>query len=125
MRKQHSTDFVIIIIGFFCYFLNRFWLKEMVKTPYLGYFLRCHFNDFLAGILFLACYNFFHSRFFRATFHHDTLLVVLSISLFCGIMWEYVLPFLFKKGVSDFGDIIAYLCGGMMYYFIHHNLKKA
>ena len=124
MQSYKYTDLSIIIVGFSLYSLNRFWLKKIVQIPYIAYLLRCHFNDFLAGILFFACYNFIHFQFLKTKYHLDTLWMVLALSLFCGVMWEYILPFLFKKSVSDFWDVIAYLFGGIIYHLIFQSFKK-
>lgn len=35
--------------------------------------------------------------------------------LACGIMWEYLLPYVYPRGTSDVYDVVAYIAGGITY----------
>jgi hypothetical protein len=40
------------------------------------------------------------------------------VTLFCGLLWEYVTPFYRKDTTSDLLDIIAYMLGGLLFWFV-------
>ena len=42
----------------------------------------------------------------------------------CGTIWEYVTPLFRKNTVSDIGDIVAYMIGGIVYWLINKILIK-
>ena len=117
--KQHRTkDGYILSATFLVYLVNRFCLKESIDIPILRYILRCHFNDFLAGILFLAYINLLLSFSKFSQIRIQSISAVTFIMCLCGIAWEYVLPLLHGRGTCDPWDIGAYICGGIAYTLI-------
>ena len=117
--KQHRTkDGYILAAAFLVYLVNRFCLKESIDIPILRYILRCHFNDFLAGILFLAYINLLLSFSKFSHIRVQSLPAAAAIMGLCGIAWEYVLPLLHGRGTCDPWDILAYICGGIAYTLI-------
>ena len=113
-RKTKSNIFILLLIAA-VYSVNRFWLKEAVSHPIIGYILRCHFNDYLAGIAILAYINVLLS----ISKYHEKLIATFFkgffISFLCGLIWEYFLPMIFPHGTSDFVDVISYVLGGITY----------
>ena len=47
-----------------------------------------------------------------------TIQAAVTITLMCGIFWEYVAPFFLHQGVSDVYDVIAYVLGGITYLLL-------
>lgn len=96
------------------YCVNRFWWKSALDIPVLSYLLRCHFNDWLAGICVMAYLNLTMSlsgyRLRLATYSGAA-----AVCLACGLLWEYVLPTVFPHGTSDVWDVAAYVWGGLTY----------
>ena len=51
-KKWLYRDFAVALAILVVYAVNRFLLKPVMPNHAIGYFLKCHFNDFLGGILF-------------------------------------------------------------------------
>lgn len=97
------------------YVLNRFWLKHAIQLPIVSYILKCHFNDWIGGICIIAYVNIVLAN---SKYSHCRIQKIGSVALcglMCGILWEYVFPVFYHRGVSDLGDVIAYVIGGMTY----------
>ena len=119
MRQVTKRNIIILVCVTCLYCLNRFWLKKVISLPVIGYILRCHFNDFLAGIAILAYINLMLSlskyhRMIITTFPKG-----IVISLTCGLLWEYVFPLVFPHGTSDYLDVISYVLGGIVYIILY------
>ena len=109
-------DVIIFSVSMLLYLLNRFIFRDMFNGI-IGYLLRCHFNDFLGGICICAYIDFMvlNSKFyFRYKFFK--LYQIILICFICGLLWEYIFPFFWKHGTSDFFDVIAYSLGGVVYW---------
>ena len=118
MKQDCKQNIVFLICSACLYCLNRFLLKKIVQTPVVGYLLKCHFNDFLAGIAFLAYVNLLLSLSKYRCKVITTFPKGISISLACGVLWEFIFPLLFPHGTSDYLDIIAYILGGIVYILL-------
>ena len=119
MMRQISKQNAFILICSAClYCLNRFLLKRIIQAPVISYVLKCHFNDFIAGIAILAYINFilsisrYHSRKI-STFPEG-----ISITFICGLLWEYLIPIIIPHGTSDFLDVLSYMTGGATYILL-------
>ena len=55
--RARRFDAVTLAIISLAYFVNRFWLKNALDVPVVSYLLKCHFNDWLAGICVMAYLN--------------------------------------------------------------------
>ena len=123
--KQVSKQNVIVLLCIAClYCVNRFWLKETISLPVISYVLKCHFNDFLAGIAILAYINLMLSI---SKYHNKAILTFpkgFGVALGCGLLWEYLLPIFFPHGTSDIYDVLAYLLGGVSYISIIHLISR-
>lgn len=121
-RIAKQNAFILLFItGLYC--LNRFWLKEIISLPIIGYILKCHFNDFLAGLAILAYINLllYFSKFRKKIVFSFP--IGIFISLACGLLWEYILPLIFPHGTSDPLDVFSYVFGGISYIVILHLLN--
>ena len=124
MKRRLDRDAVIIVCVLILYSLNRFIFKTVVNVPVVSYFLKCHFNDWLGGIFIVAYINVVlqHSRYKHVRIH--TLLHAILINAFCGIVWEFIGPYVFHHGTSDCYDILAYIIGGITYIMLQRIIAK-
>ena len=77
--------------------------------------LQNHFNDFICPLWFLSIANFL---FILIGHELTTSTPLLGIGLSAGLIWEYAAPFLNPASVSDPIDMICYLLGTYLYYFL-------
>lgn len=117
---QNNLRALLLISCLYC--ANRFWLKDAVVAPMISYFLRCYFNDCLAGIAVIAYTNlvFGLSRMGKAIVKTYSAAALVCIA--CGILWEYLLPAFIQHGTSDVWDIAAYVLGGCTYIILARRL---
>lgn len=117
---QNNLRALLLISCLYC--VNRFWLKDAVVAPMISYFLRCYFNDCLAGIAVIAYTNliFGLSRMGKAIVKTYSAAALVCIA--CGILWEYLLPAFIQHGTSDVWDIAAYVLGGCTYIILARRL---
>lgn len=112
---RQKADFIISIIIVAFYLINQ-QVKNLVRVPYIGYFLRCHFNDLMAAILFLAYINLILSiSKFQTCIKNFSW--ILSFSCLCSIFWEGIAPLFIKNSVADIWDVLFYILGGFIYWY--------
>ena len=80
-----------------------------MQVPAISYVLKCHFNDFLAGIAILAYINLMLSLSKYRDITIATFPRGIGVSFACAMLWEYILPLVFPHGVSDPLDVLAYV----------------
>lgn len=81
----------------------------------ITYLLRCHFNDWLAGLGICAYVN---TVLARSRYHHIQLSRItetVTLCALCGLLWEYLLPSILPHGTTDAWDVVAYILGGVAY----------
>lgn len=108
-------DLFIILVVSIAYSLNRFCLKTIVDVPIISYILKCHFNDFLAGIGIIAYLNLLFAVSKYRQLKVSSYAMAASLCFLCGMLWEYVFPLLFPHGTSDIWDVLSYMIGGIAY----------
>ena len=113
-----TRDLKIFLITMLIYIVNRFWLKHMITQPIISYILKCHFNDFCGGIVFLAYVNMLitGSRYNGAQIR--TLPLCLMTGVFISLCWEGLGPLLLSYSTGDWLDALAYLAGCFVYWLI-------
>ena len=110
-----KRNIYIIIFSLTVYTFNRIF-KSYIDIPIIGCLCRCHLNDYIGGIVFPAYVNIL---LYRAKYKQiKNYMVIAFIMLLCGIIWEYIFPYLFSYSVSDIFDVLAYMLGGVTYCFI-------
>lgn len=109
-----NKNILIIIITLILYVINQN-IKGQIQIPFLGYFMRCYFNDFIGAITFCAYCNFIFNLNNKSM---DKLWQIELLMLFCGWIWEVVTPLFRQDTVFDILDFAMYLIGGIVYYFI-------
>ena len=106
----------IAIIGttLILYFINQH-LKSNISFSFLQWVMSCYFNDFIGGITFVAYCNIFFELHRRPT---KNLILIETLLLFSGLFWEYITPIYSHDTISDPWDIVAYMCGGLIYWLL-------
>ena len=97
------------------YIANRFYLKHL-NIPYIGHMLRNHFNDFIGGFVFPAYVNLLLILSGRKVIKRFVYLFLLMLGV--SLLWEYVFPLVLPYSTSDILDIVAYMLGTLLYYFV-------
>lgn len=128
LNTKSRFDQAVIIMIAVAYCMNRFWLKKVVSNWTLSYLLNSHFNDWLAGISIVAYINLILSKSKYTYIRIKNCWQAIVVCLCCGLLWEYVLPYLVQRGISDKWDVLAYILGGVTYialrvYFIMRSLQ--
>ena len=111
---KRRINLSIFFSGAFLYAANEF--IKMRTSGLIGYLLRCHFNDFIAGLIIVAYSNYVISLSKYNSI--DGLKDIVFFSSVCGLFWEGVAPLFLRYSVSDPVDIVAYVLGSVLYYYI-------
>lgn len=76
--------------------------------------MSCYFNDTIGGITFMAYCGLIFEHYYRRMLELWQILLLMAC---CGFFWEYITP-LYRNTISDPWDILAYVCGGFIYWLI-------
>ena len=97
-------------------------LKNYISISWLKWFMTCYFYDLVGGITFIAyCNSVFY--YYKGMIYR---LWQIELLLFlCGVFWEYITPLFRTDTVSDPYDIVAYMCGGFIYWIIMFGYKTS
>lgn len=95
------------------YSLNTFVLRDVLNNV----FLKSYGNDVIAGFLILAIINLILVK-SKYTITVDTYWMMIRVLVLIGLFWEYISPTYKAVSTSDAKDIVAYLCGGVLYISI-------
>ena len=108
----------IIIVSLALYVLNRTF-NNYIGNYYIHWFAVSYFNDFVGAIAFSAYCSILINTLLKKRLNFIVLELIL---LLFGLYWEFGAP-LFREGlVCDWGDIVAYLLGGVTYYILINKL---
>ncbi len=105
------------------YCTNRFLLKPSAPDNLLGYLIRCHVNDYLGGILFLAYTNILIGTYLDAGKRIVTIIPTILVGAVCSLCWEGLAPMLLSYSTADILDCVAYLLGSITYWVINKMLR--
>ncbi len=111
----------IIAVAFAIYIFNRL-CKGYINIPLIGYLCKCHLNDYIGGIIFPAYVNILLIQTNRKPVKSYS--AIGTMMLCCGIVWEYIFPYLFAYSTSDILDVVSYILGGITYCFLIRNYGK-
>lgn len=103
-------DLIVVVAAIAAYTVNRRFVKPLNIT-----FMRCYFNDMMAGVLFPAYVNILLALIRRRM---RGFLPPLLCTFAAACFWEYITPLYRPRSVSDPWDIAAYLAGTLIYCFI-------
>ena len=118
MNKFTKINLNIFVVCLAIYFVNRL-TNDTYFIPYLSYILRYHFNDYLAGIVFLAYLNIILAISKYKYIKVLKLSQVIFTGILIGTFWEYITPIHKNDSTSDIIDVISYVLGAISYKFIY------
>lgn len=118
-RLNNNVKLGLIILVIYCF--NRFIFKQL-DIPYIGYFLKNHFNDFLGGMLFCCYVNAL--LFYNKKKQITNFFFLFSFMFLVSLSWEFIFPLFLKYSTADWLDVIAYMSGTLLYYFLMNKTNK-
>lgn len=77
--------------------------------------MSCYFNDVVGGVTFMAYCGLVFEQYHRSM---TKVWQIILLMMCCGFFWEYVIPIFRPNTISDLWDILAYVCGGIIYWLI-------
>lgn len=119
-----EKDTYVFLSAMLFYSLNRFMLKEVVALPVLSNILKYHFNDYCGAIAFIAYVNILITCSKYKNRKVCSLKAILPITFGISICWEGFAPLISNKSTADWLDVIAYIIGGISYWFLKRILEK-
>lgn len=114
VKWNGKVSAVVLIL----YSINRFLWKPIAPDNFFGYLCRCHLNDYLGAIVFMAYTNILISLFMDPKKQIVRLLPTLLMGVLCAFWWEWLAPKFLIYSTADFGDAVAYLLGSATYWGI-------
>ncbi len=119
--KKRPLNIILIFIVAILYVVNNIWLKDLVSYN-IRWFFVCYFNDFICPLLFLSYCNLLLLTTNREV---TSLKAMFLIGLAVGVIWEFGAPILKPTSTTDLMDIVCYLMGSILYWFILRlNIKE-
>ena len=117
---SRKVNVVCITIAVCIYFLNKTLLIDQM-TGFVGYFCRCHLNDFVCPLFFLG-----YCQILLIWINHEiqSYRNCILLGMVGGLIWEYIAPLINPKAVSDVIDLICYFSGTSLYYFLLKSSSK-
>ncbi|KUK72728.1 MAG: hypothetical protein XD90_1759, partial [Methanobacterium sp. 42_16] len=115
MQKCYRFEnLMIFTISILMYVLNTLIFSKITSFK-LNYFFNCYFNDLLAPILLLSYINLLLSILKEKIYSLKYLILII---LLCSIVWEYLIIYFKPNSVSDPLDVLFYLLGTLIYWFL-------
>jgi hypothetical protein len=87
------------------YALNELYLKSLHSI------FRNHFNDLLAIPLLLSYSSILIKRKLTYPF-------IISMTIICSFVWEFITPILKTNSTGDWMDVVAYVVGSLLWIII-------
>lgn len=88
----------------------------IVENEYIKCFLNSYLNDILGTIVFMLylsiVLSFLNIKFTIKLIHIE------STVLISGLLWEYLTPLYRSDTVSDPFDLLAYIGGGLLFWYV-------
>lgn len=109
----------IFIIAVSIYVLSRLTSFPSTLPPFLG----GHFHDLLATPVLLSAANLWIIACRRSDLVIVHLWSIFTLSVIAGVFWEFVTP-LYRKSTTDILDLLAYVIGAFLYFFILQAFKR-
>ncbi len=94
-----------------------------LADPTLGRLMKGYFNDTFGCVCFLLLISLALTFCVRRRLGFNLIHVEL-LTLLCGLFWEYVTPLYRPATVSDPFDLVAYLLGGIIFWFVCRGRKN-
>ena len=118
--QKNIYEFILIFASISLYLLNNLIFKK-ISTGICYYFFICYFNDLICPSFFVSYTNVMLSFVNKKIekIHH-----IIVFCFLCGLVWEFIAPFLKKGSVTDFYDLLCYCIGGVLYWTIKKLMFK-
>lgn len=110
----NSVNLVLILITVGLYFLNNMVLKKY-SSGFFEYFFKCHFNDLICPLVFLAYCDILLST---KNKNINKLWQCMIFIFVVGLIWEFFAPLIKAGAVTDYIDIICYQIGATLYWLV-------
>lgn len=112
--KKRPINIIFMLVVLILYIFNNGFFKTHTTGIWYEFFV-CYFNDLLCPLFFLAYCNLLLITSGRELHKLKDILLLIII---CGFVWEFIGPLLKKSAVTDYGDLICYLIGAILYWKI-------
>ena len=122
IKRETVINAVILLIVLLIYLCKPLIIANKSLDVSLIRFYTSYAHDFLAGVAIISYINLLLVLFSYPSI--TSLTVMLTITLLCGIIWEFFAPYLKENSVTDLYDIAAYCLGAMFYYFVIRQIIK-
>lgn len=117
LNRTVAFNLKLFIVCLCIYALNRL-TNQLYYVPYASYVLRYHFNDYLAGIVFLAYLNIILGISVYKEYSVVRWDLVILTGIIIGIFWEFITPMYKSDSTSDIIDVFCYILGAISYKLI-------
>ena len=101
-NNNRSNSVVNLLILVSLYALNELYLKSLHAI------FRNHFNDILAMPLLLS----YSSILIKKTLTYP---FIISMTIICSFVWEFVTPIFKTNSTGDWLDVVAYVVGSLLW----------
>lgn len=113
--------YIIFFSSSILYALQAYTKLQNISTPI---FISSYFSDLLALPLILSVSLFLLRKLKRLPYLYLTNGMLAFTLLYTSILFEWILPQFNTKYTADFFDVIFYVLGTVIFYFIQKQLKK-
>ena len=107
-------NIILIITVLALYFLNNTYFKHATSGIVQHMFI-CHFNDLICPSFLMSYANLLLLTVGKRVV---SLKGILFIIIPAGLIWEFFAPFIKPSTTTDLYDLLCYVIGGVLYYFI-------
>lgn len=117
-KITNRIDFYVLLVTMTLYLTNRI-LKAHISYPVFDSFMRCHFNDYIGGIVICSIINIIVYHYKNKYIRIRKLTHYIVIGIICSFMWEVIAPMVLPYSTADWFDCVMYLTGTITYYFFN------
>lgn len=118
--NERPLNGILIIFVVAMYLFNNIYLKFHSRGIMRDFFV-CYLNDLICPLFFFS-----YSNLLLITVNREItkLRIICLISICTSFTWEYLAPLLKPSAVTDSLDIVCYVVGGVIYWFILYCVKR-
>lgn len=107
-------NIILIVSVLALYYFNNTYLKH-ATSGIVQRMLICHFNDLMCPLFLMSYANLL---LLTIGIKVISLKGILFIVIPAGLIWEFFAPFIKPSTTTDLYDLLCYVIGGGLYYFI-------
>ena len=112
--KLKPVNLILIISVLILYLSNNVYLKNHTNGSMQKFFV-CYFNDLICPLLFFSYSNIL---LICVSKELKKLKWIMLMGLCTGLVWEFFAPVIKPSSVTDVIDLICYLLGTFLYWYI-------